>query len=234
MFSLKHISEEDLRRYYDLDGEISGRSQKINILNGVQQDYVGSCINNFITWNDECGKKKFELFVKENLPKLEVEYYKIGKKKQFDETIEKYIIDELLSMNEGREIKNRVLHKFKIPLYKYYHKLHPSIQTKRGYTSFELEPDINYFAQPYRILLSREEMVKSLPQFCLDKPLERFKEDIILCEDTHKTRIKHYKKVCFTREQLNKHIEKNKKKFNNKVDKICDNIQNEINMMCLS
>jgi hypothetical protein len=243
MFSLKHISEEDLRRYYYLDGEISGKSQKINILNGVQQDYVGSCINNFITWNDECGKKKFELFVKENLPKLEVEYYKIGKKKQFDETIEKYIIDELLSMNEGREIKNRVLHKFKIPLYKYYHKLHPSIQTKCGYTSFELEPDINYFAHPYNILDSREENFKSSPSNYLDRPLKRFQEDIIFCEDTHKftyknvcdkTRIKHYKKVCFTREQLNKHIEKNKKKFNNKVDKICDNIQNEINMMCLS
>jgi hypothetical protein len=245
MFSLKHISEEDLKRYYYLDGEISGKSQKINILNGVQQNYVGSCINNFITWNDECGKKKFELFVKENLPKLEVEYDKIVKKKQFDETIEKYIIDELLSMNEGREIKNRVLHKFKIPLYKYYNRLHPFIQSACGIASrFELEPDINYFAHPYYILSSMEEKVKSNPSRYLHKPLKWFQEDIniIMCKDTRKYCIKEtrkgkkkiYERVTITREQLNKHIEKNKKKFNNKVDKICDNIQNEINMMCLS
>lgn len=232
MLSLKHISEEDLRRYYYLDGEISGNSQNINILNGVQQDYVGSCINNFIIWNDEWGKHKFELFVKENLPKLEVKYDKIVKKKQFDEKFEKYIIDKLLNMDKTREIKNKVLDKFKIPLYKYYHRLHPCLKSQYDF-ELELEPN---FAHPYRILFSREEMMKSNLSYYLDKPLKWFQEDIILCEDTRKYCIKKkcYECISLTREQLNKHINKNKKKFNDKVDKICDNIQNEINMMCLS
>ena len=82
MISLKNITEEELRRYYYLEGQISGKAKNINILNGIQQDYVGSCINNFITWNDDCNKSKFEVYIKENLPKMEnnIFYYKSIKK----------------------------------------------------------------------------------------------------------------------------------------------------------
>ena len=74
MISLKNITEEELRHYYYLEGQISGKAKNINILNGIQQDYVGSCINNFIIWNDDWNKSKFQLYIKENLPKMEEQY----------------------------------------------------------------------------------------------------------------------------------------------------------------
>ena len=85
MFCLKHITDEELRRYYYLEGHISGNVKNVNILNGIQQDYVGSKINDFITWSDDFGKHKFELYVKENIPKMELEYEKIVKEKQMRE-----------------------------------------------------------------------------------------------------------------------------------------------------
>jgi hypothetical protein len=85
MFCLKHITDEELRRYYYLEGHISKNVKNVNILNGIQQDYVGSKINDFITWSDDFGKHKFELYVKENIPKMELEYEKIVKEKQMRE-----------------------------------------------------------------------------------------------------------------------------------------------------
>lgn len=242
MFSLKHITEEELRRYYYLDGEISGKASKVNILNGVQQDYTGSCINNFISWNDECNKRKFELYVHETLPKLEVEYDKIVKKKLFDEKIEKYIIDELLSIKEEQYIKNRVLHRFKIPLYKYYHRLHPSLKSRF---------DFEIVKKPYNPTYipgcdQNDPCTTTLP-------LEEFEEfelfgnyaSQLFVRDLTNPKVYTIKKgrnkgksICYcpiiTRKEYEQKLRKIEKKINDKVDKICDNIQNGINIMCLS
>ena len=74
MISLTHINEEELRRFYFLEGKISGRDKEINMFNGVQQEYVASRIHDFIIWNDPFNKSKFELYIKENLPKMEIIY----------------------------------------------------------------------------------------------------------------------------------------------------------------
>jgi hypothetical protein len=57
-----------------LEGKISGRDKEINMFNGVQQEYVASRIHDFIIWNDPPNKSKFELYIKENLPKMEIKY----------------------------------------------------------------------------------------------------------------------------------------------------------------
>lgn len=74
MISLTHITEAELRQFYLLEGKISGRDKEINMFNGVQQEYVASRINDFIIWNDPPNKSKFELYIKENLPKMEIKY----------------------------------------------------------------------------------------------------------------------------------------------------------------
>jgi hypothetical protein len=119
MFGLKHITDEELRRYYYLEGHISGNVKNINMLNGIQQDYVGSKINNFITWHDDFGKPKFELYVKENLPKMEIEYENIVKENQMREKerdeIElkkKQIIWNLAQRPLNHDTKKLVLNKF--------------------------------------------------------------------------------------------------------------------------
>jgi hypothetical protein len=121
MFGLKHITDEELRRYYYLEGHISGNVKNVNMLNGIQQDYVGSKINDFITWHDDFGKPKFELYVKENLPKMEIEYEKIVKENQMREKerheIElkkKQIIWKLAVMPFNPDTKKLVLNKFNI------------------------------------------------------------------------------------------------------------------------
>jgi hypothetical protein len=74
MISLTHITEAELRQFYLLEGKISGRDKEINMFNGVQQEYVASRIHDFIIWNDPPNKSKFELYIKENLPKMEIKY----------------------------------------------------------------------------------------------------------------------------------------------------------------
>jgi len=102
MISLKHITEEDLRRYYYLEGQISGKAKNINILNGINQDYVGARMNDFIIWNDEWNKSKFELYIKENLPNMEIKYIdivkthdEIVKKKEEEERTKKNVLKYL-------------------------------------------------------------------------------------------------------------------------------------------
>ena len=74
MISLTHITEAELIQFYLLEGKISGRDKEINMFNGVQQEYVASRIHDFIIWNDPPNKSKFELYIKENLPKMEIKY----------------------------------------------------------------------------------------------------------------------------------------------------------------
>jgi hypothetical protein len=137
MISLKNITEEELRRYYYLEGQISGKAKNINILNGIQQDYVGSCINNFITWNDDCNKSKFELYIKENLPKIEEQYIlqkellckQEKEKEKMRENEKKIKIMEYLSKLNGRrpfihriqDVCNyqTILEKYNISIYEY-------------------------------------------------------------------------------------------------------------------
>jgi hypothetical protein len=121
MFGLKHITDEELRRYYYLEGQLSGYVKNINILNGIQQDYVGSKINDFITWHDDCGKIKFQLYVKENLSKMETDYEKIVKEKQREEKEEKeereqreLIIKHIRRKLPSHDTKIRILNKFNI------------------------------------------------------------------------------------------------------------------------
>lgn len=82
MISLTHITEAELRQFYLLEGKISGRDKEINMFNGVQQEYVASRIHDFIIWNDPPNKSKFELYIKENLPKMEIKYDDIIRKEQ--------------------------------------------------------------------------------------------------------------------------------------------------------
>ena len=117
MNSLRHITEEELRRYYYLEGQISGLPQKI------EPNYVPSCINSFSTWNDEWNKTKFELYIKENIPKMEIEYEIILKQKLDNEVFKEKVIDMLLHMDNSLYVKNIVLYKFQIPLHEYYHKV---------------------------------------------------------------------------------------------------------------
>jgi hypothetical protein len=124
MNSLRHITEEELRRYYYLEGQISGLPQKID------PNYVSSCINSFSTWNDEWNKTKFELYIKENIPKMEIEYKNILKQKLDNEVFKEKVIDMLLHMNNSLYVKNIVLYKFQIPLHEYYHKVSPILKSQ--------------------------------------------------------------------------------------------------------
>lgn len=127
MNSLRHITEEDLRRYYYLEGQISGLPQKID------PNYVPSCINSFSTWNDEWNKSKFELYIKENIPKMEIEYENILKQKLNNELFKEKVIDMLLHMDNSLYVKNIVLNKFQIPLHEYYHKVSPIVKSQYNF-----------------------------------------------------------------------------------------------------
>jgi hypothetical protein len=127
MNSLRHITEEQLRRYYYLEGQISGLPQKID------PNYVTYCINSFSTWNDDWNKSKFELYIKENLTNMEIQYGNIVKQKLNDEQIKEKIIDMLLDMDNSLYVKNIVLNKFKIPLHEYYHKVSPILESQYNF-----------------------------------------------------------------------------------------------------
>jgi hypothetical protein len=127
MNSLRHITEEQLRRYYYLEGQISGLPQKID------PNYVASCINSFSTWNDDWNKSKFELSIKENLPKMEIEYENILKQKLTNEQFKEKVIDMLLHMDNSLYVKNIVLNKFQIPLHEYYHKVSPMLKSQYNF-----------------------------------------------------------------------------------------------------
>jgi hypothetical protein len=133
MISLTHITEAELRQFYLLEGKISGRDKEYNMLNGVQQEYVASRIYDFIIWNDHCNKSKFELYIKENLPKMEIKYDTIKKeqeqeqikkkqeqeqeqiKKKQENDMKKKIIRDLLRLREpNKNVKKIVLQKFAI------------------------------------------------------------------------------------------------------------------------
>ena len=125
MISLTHITEAELRQYYLLEGKISGRDKEYNMLNGVQQEYVASRIYDFIIWNDHCNKSKFELYIKENLPKMEIKYDTIKKeqeqeqeqeqiKKKQENDMKKKIIRDLLRREPNKNVEKIVLQKFAI------------------------------------------------------------------------------------------------------------------------
>ena len=130
MISLTHITEAELRQFYLLEGKISGRDKEYNMLNGVQQEYVASRIYDFIIWNDPCNKSKFELYIKENLPKMEIKYDTIKKeqeqeqeqiKKKQENDMKKKIIRDLLRLREpNKNVKKIVLQKFAISENDYY------------------------------------------------------------------------------------------------------------------
>ena len=112
MISLTHITEAELRQYYLLEGKISGRDKEYNMLNGVQQEYVASRIYDFIIWNDHCNKSKFELYIKENLPKMEIKYDTIKKeqeqeqiKKKQENDMKKKIIRDLLRREPNKNVE---------------------------------------------------------------------------------------------------------------------------------
>ena len=131
MNSLRSITEEQLRRYYYLEGQISGLPQKID------PNYVPSCINNFSTWNDDWNKSKFELYIKENLPKMEIQYENILNQKLTNELFKEKVIDMLLHMDNSLYVKNIVLNKFQIPLHEYYHKVSPILKSQ-----YKFDPEL--------------------------------------------------------------------------------------------
>ena len=126
MISLTHITEAELRQFYLLEGKISGRDKEINMFNGVQQEYVASRIHDFIIWNDPPNKSKFELYIKENLPKMEIKYDTIKKeqeqeqikKKQENDMKKKIIHDLFCEPNEN--VRKIVLQRFYISEKDYY------------------------------------------------------------------------------------------------------------------
>ena len=128
MISLTHITEAELRQFYLLEGKISGRDKEYNMLNGVQQEYVASRIYDFIIWNDPCNKSKFELYIKENLPKMEIKYDTIKKeqeqeqeqiKKKQENDMKKKIIHDLFR-HPNENVRKIVLQKFAISENDYY------------------------------------------------------------------------------------------------------------------
>ena len=127
MNSLRHITEEELIRYYYLEGQISGLPQKID------PNYVPSCIHSFSTWNDDWNKSKFELYIKENLPKMEMQYENILNQKLTNELFKEKVIDMLLYMDNSLYVKNIVLNKFQIPLHEYYHKVSPILKSQYNF-----------------------------------------------------------------------------------------------------
>jgi hypothetical protein len=107
MISLTHITEAELRQFYLLEGKISGRDKEINMFNGVQQEYVASRIHDFIIWNDPPNKSKFELYIKENLPKMETKY-DIIKQEQEQEIVKKE--QELIKKKQENDMKKQIIH----------------------------------------------------------------------------------------------------------------------------
>jgi hypothetical protein len=120
MISLTHITEEELRRFYFLEGKISGRDKEINMLNGVQQEYVASRIHDFIIWNDPPNKSKFELYIKENLSNMEIKYdiikkeQELVKKEQQQELVKKKKIIHELFYEPNENVRKIVLQRFSI------------------------------------------------------------------------------------------------------------------------
>jgi hypothetical protein len=137
MNSLTHITEAEIARFYFLEGVISGNDKKVDYLNGVQQNYVVSRMYNFNTW-DAYNQSMTKLYIKENLPKMEIKYdtikqeqkqkqeqeqelvkkkQELVKKKQEQEqelvVKRKKIIHELFR-EPNENIRNRVLQRFSI------------------------------------------------------------------------------------------------------------------------
>ena len=150
MISLTHITEAELRQFYLLEGKISGRDKEYNMLNGVQQEYVASRIYDFIIWNDHCNKSKFELYIKENLPKMEIKYDTIKKeqeqeqeqiKKKQENDMKKKIIHDLFRQ-PNKNVRKIVLQKFAISENDYYNeknKFDEFVQQKQREREIEIE-----------------------------------------------------------------------------------------------
>ena len=125
MIPLTHITEEELRRFYFLEGKISGRDKEINMLNGVQQNYVVSRMYDFNTW-DAYNQSMTKLYIKENLPKMEIKYDTIKKeqeqeliKKKQENDMKKQIIHDLF-LEPNENVRKIVLQKFYISENDYY------------------------------------------------------------------------------------------------------------------
>ena len=99
MNSLTHITEAEIARFYFLEGVISGNDKKVGYLNGVQQNYVASRMYDFNTW-DAYNKSKHELYIKENLPKMEIKY----------DTIKKEQEQELIKKKQENDMKKQIIH----------------------------------------------------------------------------------------------------------------------------
>lgn len=253
MISLKQITEEELRRYYYLEGQISGKAKNINILNGIQLDYVGSCINNFISWNDDWNKSKLEIHIKENLPKMELEYEEKVKRAQFDEAVKQKIISMLLSMTCSLYVKNKILDKYKIPRYEYYHKVAPCFKKIYNFDT-ELIP-INELVELVKMDKAGDKYREKL-QTIQKKPGKRYRinwlavDDIIIQQiprdnqniDRLRSTYSYNETKTITKNQSDLRIIKKinnntqkitdlKKELDKEADKICVDIQNEINML---
>ena len=136
MISLTHITEEELRRFYFLEGKISGRDKEINMLNGVQQEYVASRIHDFIIWNDPPNKSKFELYIKENLSNMEIKYdiikkeQELVKKEQEKELVKKKKIIHELFYEPNENVRKIVLQRFSISETDFYNERKIEIKRK--------------------------------------------------------------------------------------------------------
>jgi hypothetical protein len=136
MISLTHITEEELRRFYFLEGKISGRDKEINMLNGVQQEYVASRIHDFIIWNDPPNKSKFELYIKENLSNMEIKYdiikkeQELVKKEQQQELVKKKKIIHELFYEPNENVRKIVLQRFSISETDFYNERKIEIKRK--------------------------------------------------------------------------------------------------------
>lgn len=102
-----HITEEELRKYYLIQAKK---------MNQEPFNYVGLRINEFNNWNDEWNKRKFELYIKENLQNMQQEYDDIIKRENDEREKQRRIINELLTMNVETDVKIELLNRYNIPL----------------------------------------------------------------------------------------------------------------------
>jgi hypothetical protein len=241
MNSLRHITEEQLRRYYYLEGQISGLPQKID------PNYVTSCINSFSIWNDDWNKSKFELYIKENLANMEIQYENIVKQKLTNEQFKEKVIDILLHMDNSLYVKNIVLNKFKIPLHEYYHKVSPILESQYNF-DLELISVADYMelvkldrclrklkTTPKLLFASTDMRINSLSkEFKISTPYGRIKnihgnnmtpEQQSISQSVNKNKI-----FEINRKRIEE-LQKLTSQCERETDKIYQVIQNNINMM---
>jgi hypothetical protein len=108
MNSLTHITQAEIARFYFLEGVISGNDKKVDYLNGVQQNYVVSRMYNFNTW-DAYNQSMTKLYIKENIPKMEIKYDTIKKEKE-QELIKKKEQELIKKKEQENDMKKQIIH----------------------------------------------------------------------------------------------------------------------------